>query len=201
MRARQLFLSYRLLACLLCGAKVPHKDQGTRLDRPIEGEKKREEEQGTEIWETGDGRGKEESDEIAMRYDAAMGSTQRQLPNFEHSLVEVPDDVEDTETEVVVGKSAEETLGQVEIGVLAARGAGIGDGSNLGVAVLLVGDRQALAAVLRALASVAVLAVVESDNEGAVGVDGTAGTRDSVLGEPGSTTNIRKSMRAIERQE
>ncbi len=112
----------------------------------------------------------------------------------------MPDNVEDTETEVVVRKGTEETFGQVEIGVLAACGASIGDGSDLGVAVLLVGDRQALAAVLRALAGVAVLAVVESDDEGAVGVDGTAGTRDSVLGEPGSTENIRTSMGISERQ-
>ena len=113
--------------------------------------------------------------------------SQRRLSRYGNLLLEVPLERENTEAEVVVRQSLEETDREVKVGILAASGAGISNDGVLGVAVALVGDYNSLAAVLRALASVTILAVVEGNEGGVIRVDGTASTSNSVLGEPGTT--------------
>lgn len=113
--------------------------------------------------------------------------SQRRLLRYGNLLLEVPLERENTEAEVVVRQSLEQTDREVKVGVLAAGGAGISNDGVLGVAVALVGDDHSLAAVLRALASVTILAVVEGNEGGVIRMDGTTSTSNSVLGEPGTT--------------
>jgi hypothetical protein len=97
----------------------------------------------------------------------------------------VPRDGEDTLVHVAVGELGEEGRGHVE-GAVGAAGALVGDVGLGGVAVLLVGDGEPLAAVGAVLGGV--LGRVESDDEVAVRVGPAAGAEAD--GEVGGLASV-----------